>query len=63
MSELKTVILNITDNSVKEYREEVIAYLTGFDSQMTTHAMSDYQLFLQGRKDMLEDIIQFIKNN
>jgi len=60
---LKDVIINANDNSVKEYKKDILTYLISFHTKMSTEAMSMYQLYLQGRKNMLNEIIEFIKRN
>jgi len=60
---LKDAIINAGDNSVEEYKEDILVYLINLHAGMSTEAMSEHQLWLQGRKSMLGEIIEFIKRN
>ncbi|GEM_PF-1819368 len=42
-------------------KDEIIAELTEVAANFSTHAMSDYALFLQGEKSALNKIIKYLK--
>ena len=42
--------------------DEIIDELDRLHSNMDTHAMSDHELFLQGRKEMLGEVINYLKS-
>ena len=52
--------INLRDTSMQEYVEELLTELQKLHDNMSIHAMSDYQLYLKGRKDMLFEIINYI---
>jgi hypothetical protein len=39
----------------------IIFELEEIEGDFETHAMSDYTLYLQGKKDMLNEVIQYLK--
>jgi hypothetical protein len=54
---------NITDSSAKEYGMQLVENLEDVLVTFDAHAMSAYyENFLQGKKEMLSDIIKYIKN-
>ena len=53
--------INITDNGEFHNLNEIISELENLRHQSSTQAMSDHQLFLQGKKEMLSDIIKYLK--
>ena len=55
------VDINITDNSAKEFSQELITQLENVYNKMSTHAMSEYTLILQGKKQMLGEVINYLK--
>lgn len=53
---------NITDSSSKEFANELLIQLKLFRDEFSTHAMSAYrQNFLDGKKEMLNEIIGYIE--
>lgn len=53
---------NITDSSSKEFADEILAQLKLFREEFSTQAMSAYrQNFLDGKKEMLNEIIGYIE--
>ena len=52
--------INLRDTSMQEYVEELLTELQKLYDNMSTHAMSDHKLYLNGRKDMVFDIINYI---
>ncbi len=58
LSELE---LNISDNSAKEFSYELLQQLKLLFNNTDTHAMSEYELYLKGRKEMLQDVITYLK--
>lgn len=48
------------DNSAKEYKQSLIEYLLNELQKGKWEAMSDHQLYLDGAKDMLTEIIEEI---
>lgn len=52
---------NITDNSAKEFASELLAELKKYKEKFSTHAMSDRTIFLQGKLEMLSEIIGYIQ--
>lgn len=53
--------INITDNSAKEFSQELILELENVYNNMSTHAMSEYIMVLQGKKQILGEIINYLK--
>lgn len=53
--------VNISDNSAKEFSEQFLEQLEVWYEKQDTHAMSDYTMYLQGKKDMLFDVIEYLK--
>lgn len=39
----------------------IVTELEEIQSNFSTHAMSDYQLFLPGKAEMLEEVIEYLK--
>ena len=54
---------NFTDESVRNWKAEVIKHLLEIYENFGTHAMSDYALKLSGQKEMLLAMINFIDKN
>lgn len=52
---------SLTDNSAKEFAEELLSELKALQSGFSTHAMSDRTIFLEGKEEMLDDIISYIE--
>lgn len=52
---------NIADNGELHDLNEIISEFENLRHQSSTQAMSDHQLFLQGKKEMLSDIIKYLK--
>ena len=61
--ELKDIVENFSDQSVAEYKEDILPYLNEYCDNFDTHAMSDHQLYLLGQKNMLEQMIIFLERN
>ena len=55
---LRDKFVELNDNSAREYNQSIINYLFTVLEGSDWHAMSDYQLFLNGGKKMLEEIIE-----
>ena len=53
--------INLTDNSVKEFLLEFIDQLTTLRFNFSTHAMSYRKLFLEGKREMLDEIIEYVQ--
>ena len=53
---------NFSDNDAVEYKNQLVKYLTKKYDNFSTHAMSDYQLYRQGKKEMILEIKNFIEN-
>lgn len=53
--------VNISDNSAKEFSEQFLEQLEIWYDEQDTHAMSDYRLYLHSKKDMLFDVIEYLK--
>jgi len=53
--------INLCDNSAYEFSNELVAQLEILRDGFSTHAMSEYELFLKGQKLMLIEIIEYIK--
>ena len=54
--------INISDNegTLRDVAE-IIKSMELLHKNFSTHAMSDYKLYLEGQKDMLGDIIDYLK--
>jgi len=52
----------VNDTSVVEYKKSLLNYLKKENEAFSTHSMNEYELFLQGQKKMLEDIIFIIES-
>ena len=64
MINLGAMISNLTDYSVDEYKSELLVVLQAYlKAQKNEKAMSDYQLHINGRNEMLEEVIAFIDKN
>lgn len=50
--------IGVNDNSAKEYNQSLIEYLLAILEQGDWHAMSDHQLYLNGGKKMLTELIE-----
>ncbi len=59
----KTDLLNISiaDDGKFYDLKEIISELENLRHQSSTQAMSDHALFLQGKREMLSDIIKYLK--
>lgn len=42
-------------------RNEIIRVLMRYRQSMSTHAMSDHALFLQGKSEMIDEVIEFME--
>ena len=51
----------VSDNGELQDLEELIEELEPFVEQFSTHAMSDYALYLQGQKDAYQDVLKYLK--
>jgi hypothetical protein len=60
---LKDKVVIIRDSEVKIAKEDLLQELKQYLAEQDWRAMSDYQLFLDGQKDMLNQVIKFIENN
>ena len=63
MKKLKDKVAIICDNSSCEMKEDLLRELRTHYNEFNTNAMSDYQLYLQGQKEMLSQVISFIEDN
>jgi hypothetical protein len=63
IGDLKRVVVNCHDTSVAEYKEDILEFLHAYESGFCTHAMSDYQAVLEGQKQMLSAMIDFIERS
>lgn len=61
MNNIKDLNISLTDRSVKEYSDELLEQLEQLNNNFSTHAMSDHMVYLQGQKNMLEQLITYIK--
>jgi len=53
--------INISDNEgTLRNVEEIITTMKKLHDTFDTHAMSDYKIYLEGQKDMLSDIIDYL---
>lgn len=52
--------IGLTDTSAKEFADELLVELRSFHSNLNTHAMTDRTAYLEGRKKMLSEIIDYI---
>lgn len=59
---LKHLDINISDHD-GELRDvdEILSQLSSVYSTFSTHAMSDHALFLHGQKDMLGQVIDYLR--
>ena len=62
-NKLSEISASFTDRSVEEWKGELIDFLQYYFDNMSIHAMSDHTNYLQGRKEMLGEVVEFIKNN
>jgi len=51
----------LSDNSAMEYNSSLLIYLDGVMKNTRFEAMSEHQLYLQGAKQMLEEIINLLE--
>ena len=64
MDVIKTVILNATDHSVPEYKDEILTFLKDQYDNFDSHSMNEFGMaYKDGEKNMLGDIIKFLENN
>jgi len=61
-TDLKDAVVIATDSSVEEWKKDVLEFLEQYHEDFSTFAMSDHTLYLKGQKDMLGNVIEFIKN-
>lgn len=59
--EIKDLEINLTDATVRDYAKELIEQLIQLHENIDLHSMNEYGLFLQGRKEMLGEIITYIR--
>ena len=60
---LGEIVESFTDRSLEEWKADVIPFLEKYYDDFSTHAMTDHTMYLQGQKEMLGQMIKFIKNN
>lgn len=61
MSELKDRCnINLSDNDAYEFSDELLTELKRELDVFSSHAMSDHTLFLQGQKDMLRQVVDYL---
>ena len=53
-----TTTFRENDNSAKEYKQSLIEYLFGILENNNWEAMSEHQLYLNGAKKMITEIIE-----
>jgi len=58
MNDFITTHFSENDNSVKEYKQSLIEYLLWVLENNNFTAMSEHQLYLNGAKKMLTEIIE-----
>jgi hypothetical protein len=62
MKKVADLDINISDNDgTLRNLDEIIATMTKLHENFDTHAMSDYRIYREGQKDMLEEIISYLK--
>lgn len=57
---IKDLNISLPDTSAKEFADELLNNLSNLRDNFSTHAMSDRTIFLQGQKQMLTDIIDYL---
>ena len=57
------VITSFSDGGDADYvsKPEMIEALKEYSANFSTHAMSEYTMFLQGQKERLEDVIEWLE--
>jgi len=61
MKELKDRCeINLTDENVFAFQCDLMSELERELSQFNTTAMSDYKIYLQGQKDMLRQVVEYL---
>ena len=63
MEDLATTQINAPDTSVEEWKEVTLTFLRKYWYELSTEAMSGYKQYLEGRKDMLFEVVQFLERN
>lgn len=58
---LDKVVTLFSDSDVSAFKKDMLEYLNEYLKNFSTHSMNESALFLQGQKDMLEQVIHFIE--
>lgn len=53
--------IGLPDTTASEFAEALLFELVSLQNGFSTHAMSDRTIFLQGKKEMLDEIIDYLK--